>query len=256
MAEEKNVVLDHNYDGIQEYDNPLPGWWNLIFIGSVAFSLLYLLFYLADIPDRSVYAEYDRAVAANLRLQFGDMGELELSGQTIAQYINDDTWLTVGEIVFKTNCVSCHGVNAQGVVGPNLTDDYWKNVRNLEDLGLVIRNGAAGQAMPAWKNRLHPNELVLVASYVASLRGTNVPGKGEEGPEIPPWDIPSQADQTEDATGDATTEGEEGASEASEAQASPSSEEAKDEAAPAETGTPVDGEQSSEADSVQTEATP
>ncbi len=187
MTEQRDVVLDHNYDGIELYDNPLPGWWSLIFVASIAFSVVYILYYHANVPDRTVYDEYDRAVAANLRLQFGDMGELTLNGETIAQYMNDEKWLTFGQIVFKTNCVSCHGANAQGVVGPNLTDEYWKNVRNLEDIGLVIRNGAAGQAMPAWKNRLHPNELVLVSSYVASLRGTNAPGKGAEGREIPPW---------------------------------------------------------------------
>lgn len=207
MADQENQVLDHNYDGIQEYDNPLPSWWNLIAIGSIAFSVLYLLYYHANVPGRTVLDSYDRAVAANLRLQFGDLGELELNADTIAQYMQDDKWLKVGKIVFKANCVSCHGVGGQGVVGPNLTDDYWKNVRNLEDLGLVIRNGAAGQAMPAWKNRLHPTELVLVASYVASLRDTNAPGKGAEGPEIPPWPSPSE-ESDEAATNDNPTEDE------------------------------------------------
>jgi len=250
-TEKRNVVLDHNYDGIQEYDNPLPGWWNFLFVGSVAFSLLYVLFYEADIPDRSVYADYDRAVAENLRLQFGDMGELELTGQNIGQYMQDEKWLKVGEIVFKTNCVSCHGVNAGGVVGPNLTDDNWKHVRNLEDLGLVIRNGAAGQAMPAWKNRLHPNELVLVSSYVASLRGTNAPGKGEEGPKIPPWDIPAAADS--DAAGE---EAEADTGESTEIQEAAEGEEPKNAEASAEESPPAEGEQASEADSPQTEASP
>ena len=192
MANQENVVLDHNYDGIEEFDNPLPGWWTLIFVGSFAFSVVYILYYHANVPDRTIHDGYNRAVAANMRLQFGDLGELTLDGDTIAKYMHDDEWLKFGQVVFKTNCVSCHGVNAQGVVGPNLTDDYWKNVKNLEDIGLVIRNGAAGQAMPSWKNRLHPNELVFVSSYVASLRGTNAPGKGPEGREIPPWPQPKE----------------------------------------------------------------
>jgi cytochrome c oxidase cbb3-type subunit 3 len=101
--------------------------------------------------------------------------------------MGDTKWMALGANVFKNNCTACHGASAQGIVGPNLTDDAWKNVKVLTDIPRVIANGAAGGAMPAWKTRLEPNELVLVASYVASLRGKNVPGKPPEGEIIPPW---------------------------------------------------------------------
>jgi cytochrome c oxidase cbb3-type subunit 3 len=69
-----------------------------------------------------------------------------------------------------------------------LTDDYWKNVKQLADIPKVIAEGAAAGAMPSWKTRLHPNEVVLVAAYVASLRGKNLPGpRGQEGDLIPRW---------------------------------------------------------------------
>ncbi len=75
------------------------------------------------------------------------------------------------------------------MVGPNLTDDYWKNVRSIETIASVIENGAANGAMPAWKNRLsHPNQVVLTAAYVASLRKNPVSGKAPEGNKIPAWD--------------------------------------------------------------------
>ena len=107
---------------------------------------------------------------------------------TILKYVNDPRWGKVGEVVFKTNCVSCHGDKGEGKVGPNLTDDAWKNVKSVEDIAKVVIEGANGQAMPAWKTRLHPNELVLVASYVASLRGSNPSGaKPPEGNAIPAW---------------------------------------------------------------------
>ena len=73
--------------------------------------------------------------------------------------------------VFLTNCQSCHGPDGSGVVGPNLTDDYYKNVKKITDIAEVIKNGAAGGSMPAWKTRLHPNEVILMAAYVAGLRG-------------------------------------------------------------------------------------
>jgi len=87
--------------------------------------------------------------------------------------------------------VSCHGANAAGQIGPNLTDDYYKNVQQLTDIPKIISGGAAAGAMPAWKTRLHPNEIVLVAAYVASLRGKNLPGpRGQEGERIAPWPAP------------------------------------------------------------------
>jgi cytochrome c oxidase cbb3-type subunit 3 len=72
-------------------------------------------------------------------------------------------------------------------VGPNLTDDYYKNVKQITDIAEVIKNGAAGGSMPAWKTRLHPNEVVLMAAYVAGLRGKNLKGRPPEGEKIPPW---------------------------------------------------------------------
>ena len=71
----------------------------------------------------------------------------------------------------------------------NLCDDMWKNVYQIEDVTKMVANGAAGKAMPAWGARLHPNELVLVSCYVASLRGTSPPGpvRPPEGKAIPPW---------------------------------------------------------------------
>jgi cytochrome c oxidase cbb3-type subunit 3 len=181
-------LTDHNYDGIEEYDNPLPGWWTWLWVGSIVFSVIYWVYYQSSVPGRSMVDDYTDSVAANLRLQFAELGELKPDRDTLLKYMNDKRWLMVGEIVFKSNCVSCHGQNAEGKVGPNLTDDYWKNVKVIEDIPKVIAAGANGQAMPSWKNRLHPNELVLVACYVASLRGSApANGKPPEGDQIPPW---------------------------------------------------------------------
>jgi len=76
-----------------------------------------------------------------------------------------------------------------------MTDDYYKNIKRLGDIPKVIQDGAANGAMPAWKNRLHPNEIVMVAAYVASLRGQNKPGpRAAEGSVIDPWpEAPPQA---------------------------------------------------------------
>jgi len=182
---------DHAYDGIEEYDNPLPGWWKWLFIATIAFSPIYWVFYHGGAPGRSLEDIYGTALAANTRLQFAEIGNLEPDADTIVRYMHKDNWVKVGQSVFKAHCISCHGKDGEGKVGPNLTDDVYKNVTHIEDIAKVIIQGANMGAMPQWANRLHPNEIVLVSAYVASLRGQNLPtDRMPEGKEIPPWPDP------------------------------------------------------------------
>ncbi len=189
-SNERDVVRDHEYDGIKEYDNPTPGWWNVIFFATFVFSIWYFLYHHASTISTSVAQEFESDVSDDLRKRFATIGDLKPDEPTLLKYMVNAEWKAVGASVFKTNCVSCHGAEAAGQVGPNLTDDNWKNVQQLTDIPKVIANGAAAGAMPAWKTRLHPNEVVLVAAYVASLRGKNLPGpRGPEGDRIPPWPL-------------------------------------------------------------------
>ncbi|MBL4687939.1 MAG: c-type cytochrome [Nannocystaceae bacterium] len=186
---ETDETNEHCYDGITEYDNPLPGWWSAIFALSVAFAPIYLIYYHGTGGGMSVYEEYDSESARVFTLRFKELGDLTPDRDTLLRFKDDPQWLAVGRAVFKANCVSCHGPDGGGMVGPNLTDDHWKNVTNIEDIAKVIENGAANGAMPAWRHRLsHINQIVLTAAYVASLRGTtSSAGKAPEGTEIPPW---------------------------------------------------------------------
>lgn len=185
-------ITDHAYDGIQEYDNPLPGWWKWTFIGSIAFSVCYAMYFHCGAPGRSVAEGFDEALSANMRLQFADIGTLASDEPTILRYSVKASWVKVGQAVFKANCISCHGREGEGKIGPNLTDEFYKNVKKIEDLAQVVSKGAANGAMPAWSNRLHANEVVLVAAYVASLRGSKPTGeaKGPEGNQIAAWPAP------------------------------------------------------------------
>ncbi len=182
-------LTDHSYDGIQEYDNPLPAWWTWLFAGSVIFSPFYWVYFHSGDQSRTVVAGYNMSVAENLKLQFAEIGQLQPDQDTLLKFMHDPKWIKVGELTFKTHCISCHGNNGEGKVGPNLTDDYWKNVTSLKGIASVIINGANNNAMPAWGNRLHPNEIVLVSAYVASLRGSDAGqnGKAAEGQLIPAW---------------------------------------------------------------------
>ena len=181
----------HVFDGIEEFDNPLPVWWKWLFIASIAFSPFYFLFYHGGAEGRSIEARYSVHLAEITRKQFSEIGELQPTEATLVKYMEKDSWMRVGKIVFQTHCVSCHGRNGEGKVGPNLTDEHFKNVKTITDIAKVIRNGAAAGAMPQWANRLHPNEVVLVSSYVATLRGEMLDGpRGAEGNLIAPWPDP------------------------------------------------------------------
>jgi len=187
--EEKNVLTSHNYDGIQEYDNPTPGWWSWLFIATIAFAPLYLIVSATGLFSDA--AVYERSVTAALMKQFAELGELSQDEATLARFVNnpaEQKWLSAGQAIFGANCIACHGSGGVGSSGPNLTDEYYLNLTDAVGIIKVINKGAKAGAMPAWENKLQPNEIVLVSAYVASLRGQNLSSaRAAEGDEIPPF---------------------------------------------------------------------
>jgi cytochrome c oxidase cbb3-type subunit 3 len=191
----QDQLLDHQYDGIQEYDNPCPGWWHAIFWVTVLFSACYFLFFHVGDTGWTVADAWNAEQSEEMRKRFSGMGELKNDTATILKYKDDEKWMIYARSVFLTNCQSCHGPDASGVIGPNLTDNYYRNIVKITDIANVIQNGAANGQMPTWKGKLHPNEIVLMAAYVAGLRGKNLTGKPLEAgkdKEIPPW--PTEAE--------------------------------------------------------------
>jgi len=174
------------HDGIQEYDNPIPSWMSLILTLTIVWSVLYVFYYGLGYGDSNA-VEYQNAMAENIRVQFKEIGTLKPDEPTLLAYMGKPDWMAFGRTVYQSNCQSCHGPTGQGLVGPNLCDDHYKNVNKLDDIPKVVGGGAAGGQMPAWGARLHPNEVVLVSAYVAALRGSSAGGKAAEGKVIPPW---------------------------------------------------------------------
>lgn len=176
MAEKKDELLEHNYDGIQEYDNDLPRWWLALFV----VTFLYGMFYLAYYQFGPGLLQYEQLAK--------DMGELEAKKQQIAQQesaaeANEKVDLKVllaksdlianGQKIFTEKCFSCHGMNAEGLVGPNLTDKHWIHGAELEQIEKVIAKGVAEKGMLAWEGMLSKDDIHAVTGYIWSLRGTN-----------------------------------------------------------------------------------
>ncbi len=183
--------LGHSYDGIQQYDNPLPRWWKWLFLASIAYCPFYLMYFHAGAPGRSVDEQYQANATENTRKQYAEIGNLSGDQQTMVKFLKDPKWVGVGQSIFKANCVSCHAADGGGNVGPNLCDENFKHIKALPDILKVINEGVAGGAMPAWATRFsHKNDVILVSVYVASLRGSKPAiAKAPDGSPIPAWPI-------------------------------------------------------------------
>lgn len=188
MAEQpKDILTGHEYDGIQEYDNPTPGWWWAIFWVTILISPPYFFIVLAAQGVLGPTGQYERQATALIAKQFAEVGELQPDEQTILEYAQKDDWMAVARNIYIAKCVQCHGIDGQGLSGPNLTDDHYVHVTQVVDIVDVLNKGRNNGTMPGWENQLHPNEIVLLSSYVAALRGTNAPGRAPEGEVIAPW---------------------------------------------------------------------
>ena len=192
MARVKDHLSDHEYDGIREYDNPTPGWWHLIFVATVAFSLLYFAYFHFNAKAPTPFTRLARKQMVEDKKIFGALGELQPDDATFFKLMGDEKLMSVAAGMFAGNCASCHARDGGGINGVNLTDNFYKNVKVMTDIYGVITNGANAGAMPA-QAAYSKNERLLLAAYVASLRGTKPAApKAPEGSEIPAWPKPGE----------------------------------------------------------------
>jgi len=170
------VMAGHTYDGIREYDNPMPGWWVWSFWACVVFAPLYMLgvhtfgwidTYGDDFAERGAQLEAARTdYAANGPSFKTDAGAL-------AEYAADPARATAGAAVFATTCASCHGPEGGGLIGPNLTDDFWLHGAGPEAVWVSINEGWVDSGMPAWKDMLPDEDRADLLAFVASIQGSN-----------------------------------------------------------------------------------
>ena len=185
-AEPEAKVMDHEYDGIREYDNPLPRWWVWMWAGSFFFSVGYFFHYHVSHNATSVSDEYVADMAAAREAEAKQSLAEPVSEDSLSKLTANPALMTDAKALFGLRCAPCHGANAQGVIGPNLTDNAWLHgTGTLTDIYGVVDGGVAAKGMPAWGRQLTPIELRKVVAFVGTLRGTNVPGKPAEGAAVP-----------------------------------------------------------------------
>ncbi len=251
MAKEKDVLLDHDYDGIKELDNDLPPWWVYLFYVTIVFAVVYLIYYhvadIGDLPAAELQKEYNpnwekgssgpfSAYSSPLESAEGDLtpylqeqfdryigpdvssdellmaamqkadadqltklkeafpalweklssaeGPVEAAAPVTGiaaeaaplaeiKALKDPASLKEGKDIFVKNCVSCHGANGEGGIGPNMTDDYWIHGPKMSQMVHTITVGVPAKGMIPWRGTLKEDQIVKVASYLRTLRGTN-----------------------------------------------------------------------------------
>jgi cytochrome c oxidase cbb3-type subunit III len=193
VEDEASILLDHEYDGIQELDNNLPPWWVWGFWATIIFAVIYLLNYHVLGTANLQVAEYEAEVA---------QAEIEIAEYRAKMAMNVDEFnvtlmtgesdLNTGKTLFEKNCQSCHMADGRGDIGPNLTDDYWIYGNDIASVFKTIKYGAPN-GMPDHEKKLNPIELQQVSSFVLSLK--YVAGKEPEGTKMSKAEAASEAQE-------------------------------------------------------------
>jgi cytochrome c oxidase cbb3-type subunit 3 len=195
MAQFEDKVL-HELDDIKEYDNPMPGWLMAIWWGSLIFAAAYLIFYALSFGEGSMEAEYragtQEAISA-VDAYFAANPLVPPSSADLLAGAANPAVLETGRARFTRTCAPCHGERAQGLIGPNLTDDHWIHGGRVEQIFQSVAKGWPAKGMPPWGRALKPEELAALVSYVRSLQGSNPPNaRAPEGEPVAPEPIPGR----------------------------------------------------------------
>ncbi len=181
MSSENEIQpMDHEYDGIQECDNPLPMWWLTIFVGTVIFAFFYW-FHFTYGGGQNLQQELTQEIS-----KLPKPTEKVFSEAALQTEMEKPENVTLGHAVFSGKCAVCHGAEGQGLIGPNLTDSFWINGKgHRTDIIKIVSSGVLEKGMPAWSSLLSEPELIAVSGYVYSLRGQHpANGKAAEGIEV------------------------------------------------------------------------
>ena len=160
----ERLISDHDYDGIKELDNDLPPWWKWLFYLTIVFAVVYsirlFVFHSDDlVQDREFAIEMEgyeqEAAEADESTVFFEMVLLE-----------DEASLTNGKETFESICAACHLIDGGGLVGPNMTDNFWIHGNTVEDLYNISTVGVIEKGMLPYKDQLSNQKRLEVVSYI------------------------------------------------------------------------------------------
>ena len=172
IEKEKDIMMDHDFDGIRELDNRIPPWFHLLFWGTIIWAVIYLIvFHIVgdgQIQSNEYLAEVKQAsFEREMLIKSGAF----INEETVT-IASDVATLNEGKEIFSKNCITCHAADGGGIVGPNLTDDYWINGGGIKNIFKTIKYGVPAKGMISWQTQLDPTKIKAVSCYIISLHGT------------------------------------------------------------------------------------
>lgn len=180
LSAEKDVELDHDFDGIKELNNPIPPWFNVLFYGTIVAAFVYILYFHVFEAGNLQAQEYknELVVAEKQKADYVKKAG-NLIDENSVKLLTDASKIKEGEQLYATKCAVCHGEKGEGKVGPNLTDEYWLHGGSIQEVFKSIKYGWPAKGMVAWQNSMNGGQMQELASYILSLQGTNPAGAKE-----------------------------------------------------------------------------
>jgi cytochrome c oxidase cbb3-type subunit III len=173
-TDEANLHGHNEWDGLREYDNPLPKWWSNLFYITVIFAFGYLLLYPGLIVTNGVLGwstdSLYRDEVAQVKAETDPIFNVYLK-QDVQTVAADKGARQIGARLFQTYCSQCHGADMRGSKGfPNLVDNDWLFPGTPDGIKTTIMEGRNAM-MPSFADQLKADQIADVAQYVLSLSG-------------------------------------------------------------------------------------
>lgn len=171
--EEKDLMLDHSYDGIVELDNHMPPWLANVFYITIAFAVVYFTYFTVLGLGKTQIEEYEEELRiAAIEAEKRSALALSSIDENTVVFDNTTAAITSGKSIYDANCAACHASDGGGGIGPNFTDEYWIHGGSINDIFRVVKYGVVEKGMIPWQDQLSPEEMQNVSSYILTLVGT------------------------------------------------------------------------------------